>query len=103
MANYRVGRINEELMKALCEIVRTVKDPRVSSAFVSITAVDCTPDLKNAKVYSDAMDWTLPEIVESALVGCRFSLPDMQAALRSSPLDKEICVNLLDFLQEQSL
>jgi ribosome-binding factor A len=55
MANYRVGRVNEELMKALCEIIRTVKDPRVSSAFVSITAVDCTPDLKNAKVYFSVM------------------------------------------------
>lgn len=55
MANYRVGRVNEELMKALCEIVRTVKDPRVSGAFVSITAVDCTPDLKNAKVYFSVM------------------------------------------------
>ncbi len=55
MANYRTGRVNEELMKALCEIVRTVKDPRVSGAFVSITAVDCTPDLKNAKVYYSVM------------------------------------------------
>ena len=55
MANYRVGRVNEELMKALCEIIRTVKDPRVSGAFVSITAVDCTPDLKNAKVYFSVM------------------------------------------------
>lgn len=55
MANYRTGRVNEELMKALCEIVRTVKDPRVSTSFISITAVDCTPDLKNAKVWYSVM------------------------------------------------
>lgn len=55
MANYRTGRVNEELMKALCEIIRTVKDPRVSTSFISITAVDCTPDLKNAKVWYSVM------------------------------------------------
>lgn len=55
MANYRTGRVNEELMKALCEIVRTVKDPRVSDAFVSITSVDCSADLKFAKVYFSVM------------------------------------------------
>lgn len=55
MANYRTGRVNEELMKALCEIIRTVKDPRVSGAFVSITSVDCTPDLKFARVAYSVM------------------------------------------------
>ncbi len=55
MANYRRGRINEEMAKELMQILPTVKDPRVSSAFFSITAVDCTPDLKFAKVYYSAM------------------------------------------------
>lgn len=55
MANYRTGRINEEINKALSEILRTVKDPRVSSAFVSITAVDCSADLKFAKIYYSVM------------------------------------------------
>ena len=56
-----------------------------------------------AKFYSDAMDWSLPETVEQALIGCRFTLADMQAALRQASLDREICKDLLDFLQEQSL
>lgn len=55
MANYRTGRVNEEINKALCEILRNVKDPRVATAFVSITAVDCTPDLKNAKIFYSVM------------------------------------------------
>ena len=55
MANYRTGRVNEELMRALCEIIRTVKDPRVSTAFISIISVDCTPDLKNAKIKYSVM------------------------------------------------
>ncbi len=55
MANYRKGRVDEEMRKELSEILRTVKDPRVSGAFVSITGVDCTPDLKFAKIYFSVM------------------------------------------------
>ena len=55
MANYRRGRINDEMKKELAAILREVKDPRVSGAFVSITGVDVTPDLKFAKVYYSAM------------------------------------------------
>lgn len=51
MANYRRGRINDEVQKALSEILREVKDPRVSSAFISITGAEVTPDLKYAKIY----------------------------------------------------
>ena len=55
MANYRRGRINDEMQKELSAVLRDVKDPRVSGAFISITAVDVTPDLKFAKVYYSAM------------------------------------------------
>ena len=51
MANYRINRINEEVQKELATILREVKDPRVSCNFISITAVDVTPDLKFAKVF----------------------------------------------------
>ncbi len=55
MANYRRGRINDEVQKELSSILRDVKDPRVSGAFVSVTAVDVTPDLKFAKIYYSAL------------------------------------------------
>ena len=55
MANYRRGRINDEVQKELASILRDVKDPRVSGAFVSVTAVDVTPDLKYAKIYYSAL------------------------------------------------
>ncbi len=59
--------------------------------------------INGVKFYSDAMDWALPEIVETALTGCRFNLADMQKALRESPLEATICNDLVDFLQEQAL
>ena len=55
MAKYRQGRINEEMFKEVANIIRTVKDPRVSGAFVSITGADVTPDLKYAKIYYSVM------------------------------------------------
>ena len=55
MAKYRQGRINEEIQKEMASILRKVKDPRVSEAFISITAADCTADLKYAKIYYSAL------------------------------------------------
>ena len=55
MANYRRGRINDEMKKELSAVLREVKDPRVSGAFISITSVEVTGDLKFAKVYYSAM------------------------------------------------
>ena len=55
MANYRRGRINDEMKKEISQVLREVKDPRIADAFISITAVDVTGDLKFAKVYYSAM------------------------------------------------
>ena len=55
MAKYRQGRINEEIQREMTSILRRVKDPRVSDAFISVTAADCTADLKYAKIYYSAL------------------------------------------------
>ena len=55
MANYRRGRINDEMQRAMAEILRGVKDPRVSEAFISVTGAEVTPDLKFAKIYYSAI------------------------------------------------
>ena len=55
MANYRRGRINDEMQRAVAEIIRQVKDPRVSGKFISVTGAEVTPDLKYAKIYFSAL------------------------------------------------
>ena len=50
MASNRINRINEEIQKALADLLRSVKDPRVSGTMISITRVETTPDLRYAKV-----------------------------------------------------
>ena len=55
MANYRRGRINDEMKKELAAILREVKDPRVKDAFVSVTGAEVTADLKYAKIFYSAL------------------------------------------------
>lgn len=44
------NRVNGEVLRALSEIIREVKDPRVS-AFTSVMEVVVSPDLKTCKVF----------------------------------------------------
>ncbi|MBL4930882.1 MULTISPECIES: 30S ribosome-binding factor RbfA [Clostridium] len=51
MANYRGGRINEEVKKIISSLIQyEIKDPRMS-AMVSVTDVNVTKDLRYAKVF----------------------------------------------------
>ena len=51
MANYRGGRINEEVKREISTIIRNeTKDPRLT-AMVSVTDVKVTKDLRYAKVF----------------------------------------------------
>ncbi|MBQ8881147.1 MAG: lipoate--protein ligase [Oscillospiraceae bacterium] len=59
--------------------------------------------INGAKVFTDAMDWALPQAVENALLGCRFETAAMQRALADALSDKVICKDLCQMLIEQSL
>ena len=56
MNKFRQDRINEAAKQVLGEAFRTVKDPRVATAFVTVTAVRVSRDMKFAKVYFNCMD-----------------------------------------------
>lgn len=51
MPKYRRNRINDAVARELTEILRDVKDPRISGAFVTVTGADVTADLKYAKIF----------------------------------------------------
>lgn len=55
MPSVRYDRINEELKKALSEVVREMKDPRISP-MTTILRVEATNDLKLAKVKVSVYD-----------------------------------------------
>jgi len=57
MANNRIGRINEDIQRTLSELIRRLKDPRVSQVgMVSIIRVDTTGDLRYARVYVSVLN-----------------------------------------------
>ncbi len=54
MAKFRVGRVAEQIKKELSLILQTeFKDPRLG--FITVTGVDLTNDLSQAKVYLSVM------------------------------------------------
>ena len=56
MASNRIGRINEEIQRELCSLLRSLKDPRVHETMISITRVQTTPDLRYSKIYVSFLD-----------------------------------------------
>lgn len=68
MASNRIGRINEEIQKALAALLRELKDPRVQDTMISITRVEATPDLRYAKIY---VSFLQEEKAADALKGLR--------------------------------
>ncbi|MBP3375498.1 MAG: 30S ribosome-binding factor RbfA [Clostridia bacterium] len=72
MAKYRQGRINDEIQKEIAQILRDVKDPRVSGAFISITGAEVTPDLKYAKVYYSALMGDKKEVKKGLMSSAGF-------------------------------
>ena len=59
--------------------------------------------IQAVKVYSDAMDWQLPQTVENALTGCRFTKPDMCQALDSTIADKTVRNDLCQWIAAQDI
>ena len=59
---HRKGRVNEEIARELTDILRSVKDPRVSGAFVSILRVETTSDLKYSTVHYSLLSGDAKEV-----------------------------------------
>ncbi len=68
MASNRINRINEEILKELSSLLRTVKDPRVQDTMISITRVETTPDLRYTKVY---VSFLQADRVKDAMAGLK--------------------------------
>jgi lipoate-protein ligase A len=71
--------------------------------FVQLQLMAKNGIVEAAKVYTDSMDWDLSAEAEAALIGCRFTLADMQQALRQSVADTEAAEDLCRLLEKQSI
>ena len=55
MAGFKMGRVTSDIKIALADILREVKDPRVSK-LLSIVKLDVSGDMSYAKVYVSAIE-----------------------------------------------
>lgn len=55
MAGYKISRVSSDIRMALSELLRTVKDPRVSQ-MLSIVKLDVSGDMSYATVYISAIE-----------------------------------------------
>ena len=87
MASYKKSRVNEEMLRETSQIIRTIKDPRVNSGFVTITHCDVSGDLKFAKIYYSVLNGDFAE-VKKGLVSAKGYIRHEIAArlnLRNTP------------------
>ena len=55
MSSYRTARTSEDIKRELTDIMRTLKDPRITG-LLSIVKVDLSADYSYCKVYVSSMD-----------------------------------------------
>lgn len=86
-STHHSGRVNEDISRELMYILRDVKDPRVSKAFISITRTETTADLKYCKVHYSVLNADRDEVkkgLASAMGFIRREL-SVRLSLRNTP------------------
>lgn len=80
MAKYRKNRINDAVTVECAQIIREIKDPRVSGVMITVMNSDVSADLKFAKIYYSV----LGECDEKELKkGLRSAVPFVRSQLAS--------------------
>ena len=82
MAKYRQAKIDEEIARALGEIMRTVRDARLDGCVFSITRVHASPDLSTAEVFYSYLG---PKSRDEVKKGIKSALGFIRSSLRQTP------------------
>lgn len=59
--------------------------------------------ITDVQINTDAMDWTLPELIVGVLKGCRFETEAMVYALQQAFLPADVCEDLCGLIRKQVL
>lgn len=63
MSVNRINKVNETMLRELTAQIRTVKDPRLSGAIISVIRVDVAHDLRTAKAYVSVLGGNETEVL----------------------------------------
>lgn len=58
--------------------------------------------IENVKLYTDSMDWDLPNIVQKALTNCTFEITAIGNRIKST-LSQDVAEDIIDLLKKQGL
>lgn len=99
MPSSRMERINEAIQRQLSDLLRRLKDPRISQGgMVSVTRVDTAGDLRQAKVYVSVLDKSRErEVLRGLGSAAGFLRREVGAALRLR------CTPELRFIADDSI
>jgi len=56
MANFKAGRMAEDIKRIISAVIRDLKDPRISSGMLTIVRCDVSNDMSHCKVYVSSFD-----------------------------------------------
>ena len=56
MAGFKLGRTSEDIRRELMDILRNMKDPRISGGMFSIVRIELTNDISHCKVYVSSLE-----------------------------------------------
>jgi len=59
--------------------------------------------IQDAKIYTDAMDWSIAAALEKTLTGCPFRLDAMERAVAAASVDRQAAQDLIGLLRKQDL
>lgn len=59
--------------------------------------------ITQASVYSDAMDWALPQLIKQALSGCQFVKEKVVSVLEGAITDKPTLADIIQLLEQQEM
>lgn len=80
MAGYRMDRINEDIRRELSDIIRNLKDPRITG-LVSVLKVEVTSDLSYAKVYVSVVGGSAEDAVKGLKSAAGFARRELSSRL----------------------
>ena len=56
MANFKSGRISEDIKREISALIKDLKDPRISSTMLTVMRCDVSNDLSHCKVYISSFE-----------------------------------------------
>ena len=56
MAGFKLNRTSEDIRRELMDILRSMKDPRISGGMISVVRIELTNDLSHCKVYISSLE-----------------------------------------------